>query len=138
MLENYLHLSLLELVYALLLSLFVYLSWYFFSKYKKAKEEITSLSSSLEVAELDRTSLIANASQQSQESESTTEAFTSNSSGSHTILQQELENYLLQEQEKSQEGVQNFVDFSADFIDFLKMKSGKIELKETPLHLMTC
>ena len=134
MLEHYLHLTLLELVYALLLTLFIYLSWYFYSKYKAAKEEVASLSFSLEVAELDRTSLMANASQQPQEAELKEEVFTSKGGG-NTILQQELENYLLQKQEKSQEGVQNFVDLSADFVDFLKMKSGKIELKETAFTL---
>ena len=135
MLENYLHLSVLELIYALLLSLFIYLSWYFYSKYKEAKEEMSSLSFSLEVAELDRASLIADSSQKPQEPTPVEEVFKTSSSSGNTILQQELENYLLQEQEKSQEGGQNFVELSADFIDFLKVKSGKIQLKESAFAL---
>jgi len=135
MLENYLHLTLLELVYALLLSLFIYLAWYFFSKYKEAKEEISSLAFSLEVAELDRASLIANASRQPEEPVEQEETFKTSSVSGNTILQQELENYLLQEQEKSQEAGQNFVELSADFIDFLKVKSGKIQLKESAFTL---
>ncbi len=135
MLDNYLHLSLLELIYALLLTLSLYLVWYFYSKYKEAKEEIASLSFSLEVAELDRASLIANSSQQPQEPVEQEELFQTSSVSGNTILQQELENYLLQEQEKSQKAGQNFVELSADFIDFLKVKSGKIQLKESAFTL---
>ncbi len=135
MLENYLHLTLLELAYALLLSLSIYLAWYFFSKYKEAKEEVSSLTFSLEVAELDRASLIANASRQPEEPVEQEETFKSSSVSGNTILQQELENYLLQEQEKSQEAGDNFVALSADFIDFLKVKSGKIQLKESAFTL---
>jgi len=135
MLENYLHLTLLELGYALLLTLFIYLSWYFFSKYKAAKEEIASLTFSLEVAELDQASLVANASRQVEAPAEQDETFKSSSASGNTILQQELENYLLQEQEKSQEAGDNFVALSADFIDFLKVKSGKIQLKESAFTL---
>ena len=133
--EDLLQMGVLELIYAFILTLFIFLSGYFYNKSRESSREVKRLKLSLEEAELDRASLMANSTVEPEVSVSEQEVLKTEAGANNTILQQELENYLLREEEKAQEAAQNFVELSADFVDFLKVKSGKIKLKESAFTL---
>ncbi len=133
--EDLLQMDVLELIYAFILTLFIFLSGYFYNKSRESSREVKRLKLSLEEAELDRASLMANSTVEPEVSVSEQEVLRTEAGANNTILQQELENYLLREEEKAQEAAQNFVELSADFVDFLKVKSGKIKLKESAFTL---
>ncbi|MGB5964759.1 MAG: response regulator [Sulfurimonadaceae bacterium] len=135
MLEDYLQIGAVELIYAFVLTLFIFLSGYFYNISRESVREAKRLKLLLAEAELDKASLQANITVQPEHSASEQEVLKIEPGSSNTILQQELENYLLREEEKAQAAAQNFVELSADFVDFLKMKSGKIKLKESTFTL---
>lgn len=134
MIQDYLHLGVPELIYAIVLTLFMVLSGYFFYQYRESTRMIKRLQHYVKEIELDVASLMANSAIESEPVE-VIDVFKTGVGFNNTIIQQELENYLRKEEEKVQGATQNFIDLSADFIDFLKMKSGKIELKENPFTL---
>lgn len=132
---HYLQLSAGELFYAVLLSLFIFLSLYLFYRLREANGKIKEIGFALDEANLDRASLMANSAFLAEDSANEMAAFNVERGMNNTLLQQELENYLLREQERAEEAAHNFVELSADFIDFLKVKSGKIQLKESSFVL---
>ncbi len=134
-LEGYLQIGAVELIYAVVLTLFIFLSGYFYYQYSESSRLITKLEDYLNELELDVASLMANSSVEPETIEAIDNTYKTGIGSTNTLLQQELENYLLREEEKSQGAAQNFIDLSADFVDFLKMKSGKIKLKESPFTL---
>ena len=131
MISEYLRLSTAELLYALSFSAAAAGSLYGYLRVKGLKAEKALLIRHIESLELDRDSLMA-----------TTEEVV-NSSGSkgllndtnNTLLQQELEAYLLSAQEDALEHEKAFSTLSTDFVDFLKVKSGKITLNDQPFSL---
>ena len=135
LLEDTLQMGVIELVYAFVLTLFIFLTGYFYKQYRDYREALKHLQYKLEEAELDRASFVANSTIEPQEPSYEQSAITSDTSTKNTILEQELENYLLREEEKAADAKQNFMELSADFVDFLKMKSGKIKLKERAFTL---
>lgn len=135
MLEEYLRLDTLELIYAFVLTLFIFLTGYFYNSNREHLREIKRLNIVLAETELDRASLQANSAVVPEDSEREDSAPEVKPGSGNTLLQQELENYLLKEDDKAQAAEQNFVELSADFVDFLKMKSGKIKLNEIPFTL---
>ncbi len=135
MLEEYLQLDTLELIYAFILTLFIFLTGYFYIINQEHSREIKRLNIVLAETELDRASLQANSTIVPEDSKSEDNAPDVKAGSNSTLLQKELENYLLKEDDKAQAAEQNFVELSADFVDFLKMKSGKIKLNEIPFTL---
>ena len=133
--EEYLQIGTLELIYASVLTLFILLSGYFYNKYRESTDAVKRLNRSLEVAELDRVSLAANSTVEPETDDNEREVLKTEPNPHNTMLQQELEEYLLREEERAETAEQNFVELSADFIDFLKVKSGKIKLKESAFTL---
>ncbi len=133
--EEYLQIGVLELIYAFVLTLFIFLSGYFYNKSRENAYAVQRLKRSLQEAELDRASLAANSTVEPETTECEQEILKTESNPHNTMLQQELEGYLLREEEKAEAAAQNFVELSADFIDFLKVKSGKIRLKESTFTL---
>ncbi len=133
--EDLLRVGAVELTYAFILTLFIVLAGYFYKRSRGSTLEIKRLKRSLEEAEMDRASLLADSTLEPEESVVEQELNKTESATGNTILQQELENYLLKEEEYAQEATQNFLELSADFVDFLKVKSGKIRLKESAFTL---
>ena len=133
--EEYLKIGMLEFIYAFVLTLFILLSVYFYKRSRENADAITRLKRSLQEAELDRVSLMANSTVEPEAAECEQEILKTEANSHNTMLQQELEEYLLREEEKAETAEQNCVELSADFIDFLKVKSGKIKLKETAFTL---
>lgn len=134
-LQEYIQLSSGELLYAFILSASIVLSGYFYNEFRRVSREAEALAASLEEANMDRTSLAANNRLEAEDNLYDPEIFKSVENPNNTILQQELESYLRREEERAEKATQNFVELSADFVDFLKVKSGKIQLKETPFTL---
>ncbi len=134
MIEDYLHIGMGELLYAFVLTLFILLSGYFFYQYRESTRLIKRLHDYVNELELDIASLMANSAVESEPVE-VIDIFKTGAGFNSTIVQQELETYLRQEETKAQGAAQSFIDLSADFVDFLKMKSGKIKLKESPFTL---
>lgn len=120
-----------EFLFALVLAFFIFLSLYFSYRLYEANRKIRRLRMLLHEAELDRASLLADTAQQSAPVVDRENIFDVERGVNNTLLQHELENYLLREQEKNAAAKQNFINISSDFIDFLKVKAGKIELTET-------
>ncbi len=135
MLEDTLHMGLIELIYAFVLTFFIFLAGYFYKQSREYSRELKRVQSSLEEAELDRASFMANSTVEQEESAHEHETIKTDAAANNTILQQELENYLLREEEKVAVASQSFMELSADFVDFLKVKSGKIKLKERAFTL---
>ena len=134
-LGEYLQIGTLELIYAFVLTLFIFLSGYFYKKSREGANAVEGLKRSVEEAELDRVSLMANSTVEPETTEYEQEVLKAEPNPHNTMLQQELEEYLLKEEENAESAEQNFVELSADFIDFLKVKSGKIKLKERAFTL---
>ncbi|MCJ7766477.1 MAG: hypothetical protein MUP09_11120, partial [Thiovulaceae bacterium] len=128
--SGYMQLSAGGLLYALLLTLFIALSGYFFYRVHQLKQEKRALQLTLEEANLDRSSFIANNALAEDDSENEENAFSIEKGTDRSLLQQELEDYLLREQDITKEERRHFVDLSTEFVDFLKVRSGKIELNE--------
>ena len=125
--EEYLRMDVIDFIYAFLLTSFIFLSVHFYKRYREKGHSVKTLTSSLEEAELDRASLMAD----SMAEDGVQEMFKIETDSNNTRVQQELEEYLVKEDEDAQEATQNFVEISADFVDFLKVKSGKIKLEES-------
>ncbi len=135
LLEESFQIGIVELIYAFVLTLFIFLTGYFYKKSQENSHELQRLASALQEAELDRASFVANSTVEVEESVEEQGILKRESGSSNTILQQELENYLLREEENTQAASQSFMELSADFVDFLKVKSGKIKLKERAFAL---
>jgi len=133
--EDLLNIGTAEFIYAFVLTLFIVLAGYFYKRSRSSTLEIERLKRSLQEAEMDRDSLLANSTLEPEAPVAEQELLEKDSGTGNTILQQELENYLLKEQEYAQEATQNFLELSTDFVDFLKVKSGKIKLKESAFTL---
>jgi len=130
-LSAYIHLSSAELLYALSFSAVAAGALYGYLRVQGLKSEKALLVRHIESLELDRDSLMAS----THEVVDTAGEKSLLNDTSNTLLQQELEAYLLRAQEKEAKVEQDFVALSTDFIDFLKVKSGKITLNEHPFSL---
>ncbi len=133
--KEYLQLSVVELVYALFLSIFIFVSLYLLYRKRETDKEIGLLQASLKEANLDRESFMANSSLFVDSVVNEEHLFEAETGAPHTLLQQELDNYLMHQHEKRAESEQEFVNLSASFVDFLKIKSGKVTLTSSPFHL---
>jgi len=134
---EYIGLSLGESIVALLLSGALFTAGLYFLRYRKLLVELSQLRQQVAELALDRESLLAF--QRSVEEEEDLEAalLKEGTQGNNSLLQQELETYLLQEAQEELLAEQAFTDLSADFVDFLRVKAGKIELKVAPFSLDT-
>ncbi|MBU1641938.1 hypothetical protein KKE54_01145 [bacterium] len=115
------------LLYVILPALFIILTIYLIYRLYKTKQTIKTLTLSLEEANLDRTSFIANIDFKEDNTDEE-DTFDSEKGATSSLLQQELEEYLLKEQDTAKEETYHFAEISADFVDFLKIRSGKIQL----------
>ena len=125
--SGYMQNSVAPLLYTVLLMLFISLTLYLIYRLYKAKQTIKALRLSLEEANLDRTSFIANDDFKEDANRDEENALDSVSGGASSLLQQELEAYLLKEEDTAKEAAYHFAELSADFVDFLKIKSGRIQ-----------
>jgi DNA-binding response OmpR family regulator/signal transduction histidine kinase/HPt (histidine-containing phosphotransfer) domain-containing protein len=124
----YMQISTGALLYVILPALFIGLTLYLVYRLYKSKQTIKTLTLSLEEANLDRTSFIANIDLKEDGNTDEEDTFDSENGTSSSLLQQELEEYLLKEQDTAKEVTYHFAEVSADFVDFLKIRSGKIQL----------
>ncbi len=137
LLLEYIGLSLGESAVALLLSSALFIAGLFFLRNRELLKEISQLRLQVAQIALDRESLFAF--QRSVEEEGHLDVTLSKEStqGKNSLLQQELEAYLLQKAQEDSLAEEAFMDLSAGFVDFLRVKAGKIELEVVPFSLDT-
>ena len=137
LLLEYIGLSLGESTVALLLSSALFIAGLFFLRNRELLKEISQLRLQVAQIALDRESLLAF--QRSVEEEGHLDVTLSKEStqGKNSLLQQELEAYLLQKAQEDSLAEEAFMDLSAGFVDFLRVKAGKIELEVVPFSLDT-
>ncbi len=137
LLLEYIGLSLGESAVAFLLSSALFIAGLFFLRNRELLKEISQLRLQVAQIALDRESLLAF--QRSVEEEGHLDVTLSKEStqGKNSLLQQELEAYLLQKAQEDSLAEEAFMDLSAGFVDFLRVKAGKIELEVVPFSLDT-
>ena len=137
LLLEYIGLTLGESVIALLLSTAIFTAALLYLRNRQLSSELLKLREQIAQIDLDRESLLAFQRSIEEEKRLEVDAASENTQSNNSLLQQELETFLLQEAQEKQLAEQAFTDLSADFVDFLKVKAGKIELKVLPFTLDT-
>ena len=137
LLLEYIGLSISESIVALLLSSTLFASGMLFLHNRRLKRDILRLQQQVEEISLDRESLLAFQRSMQEEDMLAVAQESDVTTGNNSLLQQELETYLLREAEESARSDKALLELSANFMDFLKVKSGKIELRLAPFTLDT-
>ncbi len=137
LLLEYIGLSLGESAVALLLSSALFIAGLFFLRNRELLKEISQLRLQVAQIALDRESLLAFQSSVEEEGHLDVTLPKESTQGKNSLLQQELEAYLLQKAQEDSLAEEAFMDLSVGFVDFLRVKAGKIELEVVPFSLNT-
>lgn len=137
LLLEYIGLSLGESAVALLMSSALFIAGLFFLRNRELLKEISQLRLQVAQIALDRESLLAFQRSVEEEGHLDVTLPKESTQGKNSLLQQELEAYLLQKAQEDSLAEEAFMDLSAGFVDFLRVKAGKIELEVVPFSLDT-